>query len=502
MDARAEPRAHPLPLPLPLPPRAPLALLALLLTACGTLGGAPQIVRTVGGQSRTGVFVSPYQYEHFLRGELANLHGDLSTAAEEYRAARGGSADDPLLIARLADVLDRLDREDEAMALLRQGDEDFPNDESIWLTRGAIHQRRGRLEQAAEAYGQAAAAAPASEAGPLALAEVLRAQGEPDEADAVLERYLGHARGAGAARARLRLAIERGDPLAAADAVRALLEAAPARASEVRDAATTALTHDHPELALRLLAALPDRREDLPLRLRAMLAARAFDDAEALLAGWMPSGPDERITVAEGYLAIGQPQRTLELARVSQGDDGPRATLLVGRALAADGQPARAAAVLSTIGPGSRAWPAAPIALAHVLRDAGRPAAAAEVLAHARSRAPSVPLQLELAAARRAAGQTDDALAALDGASPRLAAARARLLDELGRHDEAAAAYARLPVDDPAVPRADRVRAQAERAIAAGQLDRARALLREQLARAPEDRLAAARLDQLIDPSN
>jgi len=498
IGARAKPRADPLPLPLPLPLPAPAAALALtLLTACGALGGTPQITRTVGGHSRTGAFVSPYQYEHFLRGELANLHGDLATAAEEYRAARGGSADDPLLIARLADVLDRLDRHDEAMALLRQGDDDFPHDESIWLTRGRIHQRHGRLDEAAEAFGQAAAAAPASEDGPLALAGVLRAQSQADEADAVLERYLGHARGAGAARARLRLAIERDDPLAAADAVRALLEAAPARASEVRDAALSALRHDHPELALRLLAALPDTREDRPLRLRALLEARAFDDAEALLAGWMPSGPEERIVVAEGYLAIGQPQRALELAQVSQSDDGPRATLIVGRALAAAGQPGRAAEVLSTIAPGSRAWPAAPIALAHVLRDAGRPAAAAEVLARAQARAPSEALQVELADARREAGRPDDALAALDGASPRLAAARARLLDALGRHEEAATAYARLPVDDPAVPRADRVRAQAERAITADQMDRARELLREQVARAPEDRLAAARLEQL-----
>ncbi|HBQ13074.1 MAG TPA: hypothetical protein DEF51_18700, partial [Myxococcales bacterium] len=151
---------------------------------------------------------------------------------------------------------------------------------------------------------RAAAAAPRSEAGPLALSRVLRAQDRDEEADATLERFLDRGEGAGAARARLALAVERRDALAAAQAVRALLEAAPARASEVRDAVRVALDTDHPELALRLLQALPGE-EDRESRLRAALLAGDRDRAEGILARWMPEGPTELLRVAEGYLAVG-----------------------------------------------------------------------------------------------------------------------------------------------------------------------------------------------------
>ncbi len=470
----------------------------LTLCACGPLSGTHQIRRTVGGQSRSGIFVSPYSYEHFIRAELAELHGDLRLAAEEYRLARAGPEDDPLLIARLADVLDRLGRTTEAMQLLDQAGELSEDDESVWLTRGRIHQRHGRLDEAGEAFGRAVAAAPASEAGPLALAALLRERGQAGEADAALERYLARARGAGAARARLALAIDRRDPLAAAGAVRALLEAAPARGDEVRAAARTAFDGGHPELALRLLSALPDGPGDRELRLRAMIEARAFERAEGLLARWMPDGPDELVRVASGYLAIGMPERALELGRVAvTSEGGPLAHLIVGRALLASGHPAEAAEVLAQIEPGTRAWPDAPIELAHALRRLGHTAVAAETLAHAQARSGHLALQLELSRTRRAAGLEEPALRALAGDDVTLRAARARLLDDLGRHEDAASAYAEIPADSVGVNTADRVRAQAERALRDGDRPRALALMRARVEKAPEDRLAQSRLAAL-----
>ena len=488
------PLPPPLPLPLAKSARCILtAALGLALTACGAFG-TPTITRTVGGESRPGIFVSPFSYEHFVRGELAEIRGDLREAAEEYRLARAGPEDDPMLIARLADVLDRLGREEEALSLLEQGDDMDPDDETIWLTRGRIHQRHGRTDEAAAAFGRAASAAPSSEAGPIALAALMRERGEGAEADAVLERYLSRARGAGAARARLALAIEHDDPVAAAEAVRSLLEAAPARGEEVRAAATTALEGDQPELALRLLAALPEDPEDRGLRLSAMLAAHDHAAAEGLLAGWMPRGPVELVEVAEGYLAIGRHERALELGEVatSTGGGAP-ARLVVGRALRAAGRRGAAAEVLGTIEPGSRAWPEGPIELALAMRDLGRPASAAELLERARSRGDDVRLQLALADARAEDGRGDDALRALEGDDPRLRAARARLLDVLGRHDDAIEAYRALPPDEATIPERDRIRAQAER-LSRAERGRAIALLRGLVERAPEDALAAARL--------
>ncbi len=187
------------------------ALLALALSSgCGGMYGSGVITRRVGGQEREGIFVSPFSYEHFVRGELAYLAGDLRLALEEYQLARAGPEDDPLLIARIAEVLDRLDRERDALAILEQGEALDPRSELVWLTRGRIHERHDRIEEAAHAYSRAASFAPRSEQGPIALAALLRAHGDPEEADAVLERYLERGQGAGAARARLALALERG----------------------------------------------------------------------------------------------------------------------------------------------------------------------------------------------------------------------------------------------------------------------------------------------------
>lgn len=468
-------------------------LIAILLWGCGGWGSST-LRRTVGGESRPGAFVSPFSYEHFVRAELAEIRGDLRQAAEEYRLARAGPEDDTFVIARLADVVDRLGREREAVQLLAQGDQMDPDDESIWLTRGRIHERHGRMDDAAEAFARAAIAAPSSEAGPLALATVMRERGDPDEADAVLSRYLSRASGAGAARARLALAIDHRDPLAAAEAVRSLLEAAPTRADEVRGAATTALDGDQPELALRLLAVLPDAPEDRPLRLRAMIAARDLEQAEGLLGGWMPNGPVELVEVARGYLAVARPEQALEVGRVAMSvGGGPPAQLVVGRALRASGRLGEAVEVLASIEPGSRAWPDAPIELAATLRDAGQPAAGAEVLERARSERDDVALRLALAEARFEAGYPESSLTALEGADPRLRAARARLLDRMGRHDDATAAYRELPSDDPSIPENDRIRAQAEHLVRA-ERERAIALLSSWVEAAPEDSLAAARL--------
>lgn len=462
--------------------------LALGLFGCGA-GGAPLVTRRVAGEVRTGIFVSPFSYEHFLRGELAELRGDLREAAREYELARAGPEDDPLLVARLADVQDRLGREEQALALLRVGDELDPASELVWLTRGRIHERHARVEDAIEAYSRAAAVAPGSEQGPLALSALLRAHGRASEADAVLARYLERARGAGAARARLRLAIENGEPQAAADAVHALLDAAPARADEVRAAAVTALDAGQPELALRLLAAVPEREEDRPLRLRAALGARDRGRAEAVLAGWMPEGPEALLQVARGYLDVGMPARAVELARVAlSANAGAEARLVLGRALREAGRLDQSAAVLASIERGSGAWPEGPIELARTLRAAGRPALAAEVLARAGA---EVPLRLALAEARAEAGDDAGALAALSGDEPPIRAARAAWLDRLGRVDEAAATYAQLEGSTEA-------RAQAEAALAAGDRERALALLAAHAERAPEDLLARARHAELL----
>ncbi|MBX3274549.1 MAG: hypothetical protein KF729_30065 [Sandaracinaceae bacterium] len=380
----------------PLTARA-LALLALFAAGCGMFG-APVVRRTVGGEARTGAWVSPYSYEHFLRAELAEQHGDLRAAADGYRRARAGPEDDPLVVSRLADVLDRLGREAEAAQLLAEAAERWPDDESVHLARGRLHERHDRLDEAGEAYARAAHAAPRSEAGPLALAALLRRRDRGADAD---RKALLAARAPAPRAPRLALAGRPRQPAhSAAEAVRASFEAAPARADEVRGAAHTALEAGQPELALRLFAALPDPTEDRGLRLRAMLEARRPDLAEGLLAEWMPGEADALVEVAEGYLAIGAPARALELGRVALAQDGgPLARLVVGRALAAEATPAEPPRACSRVRPEPRGARRSPLA---GIVGAGPPRARRRGSSPARARAaPIIATRPRAGAARR-----------------------------------------------------------------------------------------------------
>src|SRR5690606_38122763 len=100
-----------------------------------------------------------------------------------------------------------------------------PDSEAVWLARGGIHGRRGDLQEAIFSYERAESFAPESEAAPLQLAALLRANGAAARADAVLQRLLRRTRGStpGALRARLALAIARGDGVSAGRSAEALM---------------------------------------------------------------------------------------------------------------------------------------------------------------------------------------------------------------------------------------------------------------------------------------
>lgn len=382
------------------------ACLLLVATGCATWGYPSRVERRLHGQRQVGDFVSPYAYEHFIRAELAAARGDFTAALGHIQRARS-SADDPLLLAREADLRDQLGQTAEALDLLRDAARDRPA-AVIWMAMGRIRQRRGQAEDALTAYARAAARQPTSAEAPLAMAALLREGGRATEADGVLERFIANGRRAErgqrrhrsagearraqqarateeahAARARLALAVQRRDPLAAEEAVEDWLALAPARLPDIRAAAQSALGAGQPDIALRLYRALPDTPRDRPARLRAALAAHDRERAEALLAAWMPRGAAELLEVARGYLAIHQPERAAELAEVAlTADGGTEALLCLAQAHRKAGQLGPAAAVLIRIPPGTRAYPAAERELLELLRDAGQSALAAELQAH------------------------------------------------------------------------------------------------------------------------
>lgn len=481
---------------------AAFVLLAIVV-GCGS-SPAPRVVRRVGGERRVGTYVSPYSYEWFIRGELALAHGDLERAAESFELARAGPEEDPLVLARLVEVLARLDRMDEAQEVLRGGLEAFPRSEALWLAKGRLEEQRGETARALAAYERAEASAPRSELPPIALASLLADSEAPGRADAVLQRFIRRAPGGtpAALRARLRLALLRNDVRTAARTVRHLMRVAPARADEIETVARAALDDGRPALAAALLEAMPRGLVEPELHVRALAAAGRFDRAEAVLASAPPAAFGGRIVEARLYLQAGMPERADELAELALiTEPEPQAWLASGLAKLALGRYAEAAERLVEVPPGTRGFAEARVALAASLRARGLPALAGEVLSRsleAGGTDDALVLREALAEARLDAGDVDGALEAvapMTGARGRVA--RARLLDRARRWDDAARTWAAIPADLPALDARSRARARAERALARGDRAGAIAILEHWLARAPEDDLARERLELL-----
>jgi tetratricopeptide (TPR) repeat protein len=357
---------------------------AALLAGCNRYAEPPPVTRVVGGEQRTGAFVSPHAYEHFIRGEMALARGEHEQAAGHFAQARLGPSDDPLAIARQAEALEGAGQPARADVVLDEGEALAPHSEAVWLARARIQSARGRVDAAIEAFERAERGAPASPEAPLGLAALLSAQGAHARADAVLARFLARvAEGSPAAlRARLALAIERRDARGVSRAVSALLRVAPAREDEVRRALDAVLEAGEPHLAVRLLEHLPRRPADEARRVRALLAAGDRAAAEGVLARARAEDFGGPVSAAELWLSAGRPDHAAAtLATVPREERTPRVHFLLGRAALATGHPATAAAWLSRVPEHATDHAEARATLALALRAGGLEALADEVRA-------------------------------------------------------------------------------------------------------------------------
>jgi hypothetical protein len=236
---------------------------------------------------------------------------------------------------------------------------------------------------ALESYQKAADVAPESDAPVAAIAMLLREEGARDRALALLASYGDRSSSPSAAWLRFEMAVEEGDPREAFDAVRALVEVAPARTVEIRRAAEVALRHDRPDLALRLLEPLPPTRDDAALRIRTWIASGRASDAEALLAVTDAEALGGPLAKASLYLAARLPDHAAEAAALEvNAHPGPDAYDVAGRAALARGDYVRAAEALGRVPPGTRPFVGARVALAEALRAAGLSTLAEEALEH------------------------------------------------------------------------------------------------------------------------
>lgn len=332
----------------------------------------------IDGERRNAV-VSPYAYEHFMRAEMAAQLGRDAEAVDEYRLARLGPADDVLIIARLAEALERLGRHDDADAVIAEGVELDADSEALWLARARIHAGRDQLERAVDAAAHAAELAPESDEPLIVLSELLQRTEATARVDAVLSRAGDSST---ALRARVVAAIAQRDGVAAGEAIEHLLRVAPARMDEVQAAARLALDGDRPVLALQLARRLPQDRGRV-LHIEALLAAGRRSDAAAVVR----SEPSESFgSVAEHadlLLRSGEHDRAIETAEAAIALGDVRGWVVLGQAHLNEGAFAAAAEAFSHVPIGARGDEDARRGLAEALGASGLNALADELPAAA-----------------------------------------------------------------------------------------------------------------------
>jgi tetratricopeptide (TPR) repeat protein len=377
--------------------RKPLLLGAWLVTAaCGCAAKPARPVEAVPPAPAAAPrrFVSPYSYEWFVRAELLAARGQHAAAVEAYRMALTSADEDPYVLARLAEALDRSGDTEGAADALAAGLQIDPRSEAVWLASGRIAERRGSFERALEAYERAEAAAPHASDAPFALAGLLERSGHPERAIAVLERFAARnaelervaSRSAGVEakllRARISLARAHGDGAALAEAARRFRERGGGDPELTRRVARELLAAGQPALAARLLAALPPSDRDARLRLDAWLTLARTDAAELLLATTSPEPLGGPVAVAEAYLAIDQPARALESLEqqsAAHEPDPQRRTVARAGALLALGHLAEAAMTAAQVPPSSTHHRAALAILSQALESAALPALSREL---------------------------------------------------------------------------------------------------------------------------
>lgn len=484
---------------------AVVATACLLALVTGCIGAqTPSVARHLDGERRVGQFVSPHSYEWFVRGELAREQGDLARAAEAYALARTGAADDPLLIARHAEALEATGRQAEADEVLADGVRLFPSAEAVWMAAGRIAELRGRKDEAVIAYVRACRSAPRSELGPIALSRLLTRLGKRERADEVLRGFIARVeqKSAPALRARLHLAIQRGDAAAAQSIAQTLLMIAPTHMEEIGQVLTVALESDTPALAAQLVETLPTTPRTLGLKVEAWLAAGRIDEAEAALIA-VPQGAESSEVglrspphaeaadpflegtataqqLANLWLRVGRPDRAAVLSETALASaPAPATHMLAAQARYALGDLSEAVKHLREIPRGAADYGRAQHLLVEVLCAGGYCGEAREALAQRRpSRGRMTAQQRTLLRLRNEQGDAYVTVAELkdsvarngragagDSPSTHERAAYAHALEWLGRMDDAAKLFRALEERD-AGPWAPRVRA--EKAAARG----------------------------------
>lgn len=327
--------------------------------------------------------MSSSSYEAFVRAERAVALGELTEAVYQYRVALAGASEDPYVLARLALVLEQLGQHDDADDAVERALRLDPESEAGWIVKAEIAHQRHNVNAAIAAFEHAAASPVDSTDATLRLASLLYETNDAPRADALLDALIERA-GEGAlpaARARLRMALERNDLAGILESANSIQRTFPMTSAEVRGIAQRLLQGGQGERAADLLATVPESADDGRLRIDALLAARRFGAVEAYLATHSLSRIGSPIDVAQIYLSANVPERALELAEgtlLTQSD--PRAHLVAAEAAYALNLFDRTAQHVASIERGASDYVPSRLLLSRALVGHGMRAEAVEVL--------------------------------------------------------------------------------------------------------------------------
>ncbi|MCA9574196.1 MAG: tetratricopeptide repeat protein [Myxococcales bacterium] len=375
-----------------------VALSTCALAAPCALGCAsrvpPTIVRETPAGPAATPYVSPYQYEHYLRGEIALASGQPAAAARYFAEARAGSADDAFLRSRHAQALIEAGEWERADRVLDDSLARFPGAVELWLARARWAEAQGRSDEALHTLAQGDDELPGSAALCLAQGRLLTRLGRATEAAAVLRACGDENAEADVLAAQLLLALEGGDLDQASRVLEEWPEGVPRDGAQVARVAELALEAHRPDLAVRLLELVTLTPHARVLRVRALAAAGRNVEAEAELALLRDAdvgGLDARAAL---YLTVRRPDIALELlgavvARPAEAT--PHQMLLVGMCLARVGRAAEGAGWLARVPAGATDGRVARSELVAALRLAGLPALADEVAARTNAHPPAEP---------------------------------------------------------------------------------------------------------------
>ena len=330
--------------------------LTLALAACAARSPAASataqqgrpLIAEGGRQPIAARFISPYTYEWFVRAELERAAGRLAQAIEAYDAALASAEEEPEILARLGSALAETGQRARAASVLEHASELDPRSEAVWLAQAELRVQTRDLEGAYAALEHAEQAAPDSARGPLRMAGLLAEHGQPERAQAVLERF----RLRNQPRAVDTYQTELTRALLARDAQAVFAATAPYRlgaakrpSARLREAAQLLLENGRAADALRVLELLPAPERDAALEIEVLLATGSLAQLEAWLTVHEPSGPRERANAARAALLLGKISTAaaiVESDRLTQ-PDTPILQLLVAQIELARGHHAAAA---------------------------------------------------------------------------------------------------------------------------------------------------------------